>query len=75
MGDAMRSNTWPDGIRRALHQHAHAQWNANQYPGTRQLCEMCHKPTGRCEEDSMTNVDGLIVCVECYVPSEIEVES
>ena len=69
----MTNNTWPGGNRRAVHQQEHAHWNAHQYPGTRQLCERCDQPTGRCEEDSLTNVDGLIVCVECSVLSEIEV--
>lgn len=31
----------------------HESWNANHYPGTRQLCVECDAPTGRCEEDSL----------------------
>jgi hypothetical protein len=27
--------------------------NAREYPGTRQLCELCEQPTGRCEDDSI----------------------
>ena len=45
-------NTWPGGKRRALSQDEHERWNANHYPGTRQICPRCDQPTGRCEEDS-----------------------
>ena len=29
-------NTWPGGVRKALHQDEHERWNASHYPGTRQ---------------------------------------
>lgn len=50
-------NTWPNGTRRAMSQREHEQWNAQNYPGTRQLCEMCGEPTGRCEEDAIYAAD------------------
>ena len=46
-------NTWPNGHRHAMSQGKHEAWNTDNYPGTRQLCEECGEPTGRCEEDSM----------------------
>lgn len=59
-------NTWPDGQRRALTQSQHESWNDANYPGTRQLCECCDEPTGRCEEDSMYANDEGPLCEECY---------
>jgi hypothetical protein len=59
-------NTWPNGIRQALTQSEHAEWNENNYPGTLQLCSKCDEPTGRCEEDSMNDDDGNCYCKECY---------
>jgi len=62
-------NTWPDRHRRALSQSEHEQWNRRVYPGTRQLCEHCGQPTGRCEEDSLyadeDHEDGPL-CYDCY---------
>jgi hypothetical protein len=46
-------NTWPRGYRHAMTQSEHKAWNAHTYPGTRQLCEQCGEPTGRCEDDSL----------------------
>lgn len=46
-------NTWPGGKRHAMLQSEHAAWNAKHFPGTRQLCEICGEPTGKCEEDSL----------------------
>lgn len=59
-------NTWPGGFKHALTPDQHETWNYNHYPGTRQLCDICHSPTGRCEEDSIY-VGGDIgpVCEEC----------
>lgn len=60
-------NTWPGGIRHAMTQSEHENWNASNYPGTRQLCEECGDETGRCEEDSMYTDDGDgPLCEECY---------
>lgn len=52
----------------ALSQSAHNEINATHYPGTRQLCDLCSAPTGRCEDDTLycepCGVDRL--CEECY---------
>ena len=61
-------NTWPGGQRHAMTQSEHEAWNARNFPGTRQLCEQCGEPTGRCEDDSLyANDDGEIgpLCEEC----------
>lgn len=34
-------------------QAEHKAVNANEFPGTRQLCVRCNQPTDRCEEDSI----------------------
>ena len=34
-------------------QSEHEAINAMEYPGTRQLCVCCDRPTGRCEEDAI----------------------
>lgn len=49
-----------------MHQSEHERWNGQHYPGTRQLCEKCGEPTGRCEEDTIYNDDGQTVCEKCY---------
>ena len=62
-------NTWPGGKRRAMDMAEHEKWNAQHYPGTRQLCAECDAPTGRCEEDSLYwGEDGERgpLCEECY---------
>jgi hypothetical protein len=59
-------NTWPNDVRKAMHQRDHESWNSSRYPGTRQLCCKCEEPTGRCEEDSVYNEDGLPLCDDCY---------
>ena len=56
---------------KAISQDEHAKINAREYPGTRQLCSKCDDPTGRCEEDSMTDKDGNILCESCYSSIEI----
>ena len=63
-------NTWPDGTGfttkpKALTQSEHKRWNASHNPGTRQLCDLCGEPTGRCEEDATWSVDGEPLCEEC----------
>lgn len=61
------NNTWPGGYRRAMSQSEHDAWNQSHYPGTRQLCEECGEPTGRCEDDSIYLEDGTgPLCQECY---------
>jgi len=48
------------------HQHEHEAINAREYPGTRQLCELCQQPTGRCEEDAIyTEAGDGPVCEAC----------
>ena len=59
-------NTWPGGRRHAMHQSEHEEWNAKNYPGTRQLCCVCEAPTGRCGEDDMCIDDLGPLCEECY---------
>jgi hypothetical protein len=64
-------NTWPNGIRRAMTQDEHKHWNANNYPGTLQICVMCNAETGRCEEDSIyIDEDSEPVCEECYAAAQ-----
>ena len=67
-------NTWPNGNRQAMTQSEHAIWNAQHYPGTRQLCDLCHEPTGRCEDDSlyMDDEPDVLLCESCY---EIKLEA
>lgn len=55
-------NTWPGGKRKALSQTEHAKWNANNYPGTRQICTNCGEPTELCEEDGFFNDKGEPFC-------------
>jgi hypothetical protein len=62
-------NTWPGGVRRAMHQHEHESYNASHYPGTLQLCSKCEQPTGRCEEDAMWDEEGNPLCETCYAPN------
>ncbi|WP_280568164.1 hypothetical protein [Chromohalobacter sp. 296-RDG] len=65
----MSENTWPDGLRHAISQGEHAAWNADNYPGTLQLCNECDEPTGRCEEDGIyADDDGEIgpLCEACW---------
>lgn len=65
----MGENTWPGGRRHAMSQSEHAEWNANNYPGTLQLCCDCDEPTGRCEEDSIyADEDGEHgpLCESCW---------
>ena len=59
------SNTWPGGKRRALSQSDHEKWNANNYPGTLQICVECDEPTGFCEDDGLWNDDGEPLCIDC----------
>lgn len=70
------SNTWPNGHRHAMSQSAHESWNAQHYPGTRQLCSNCEQPTGRCEDDSLyddTDVDREYpLCEDCWEEADDE---
>lgn len=63
-------NTWPNGMRCAVDQARHREWNATHYPGTRQLCSVCDEPTGRCEDDSITNSDCDAICETCSANQE-----
>lgn len=48
-------------------QGEHQMINAVEYPGTRQICEACHEPTERCEEDAIYLEDGSgPLCLNCY---------
>lgn len=61
-------NTWPGGQRRPLTQAAHEAWNAQHYPGTRQMCVECDEPTGRADELTSLYADNGYgpLCEECY---------
>ena len=61
----MGSNSWPSGKRHAMHQDAHERWNQTHYPGTRQLCVECERPTERCEEDAIYKGDIGPLCEGC----------
>lgn len=58
-------NSWPDGYRHAINQLQHEAWNSAHYPGTRQICEECGEPTGRCEDDSIYLDDRGPLCETC----------
>lgn len=62
----MSDNSWPGGKRHAMSQAAHEEWNASNYPGTRQLCSECGEPTGRCEDDSLFAEDEGPFCESCF---------
>jgi len=59
------SNSWPGGVRHPMTQSDHARWNAENHPGTLQLCSVCGDPTGRCEEDAIWGGDGEPLCKDC----------
>jgi len=60
-------STWPGGKRHAMYPEEHEKWNAANYPGTRQLCQLCNEPTGRCEEDPLYSTDEVgPLCEQCY---------
>jgi hypothetical protein len=59
-------NSWPGGQRHAMDQSAHEAWNAQHYPGTRQLCARCEEPTGRCEDDAIYFGEDGPLCMDCY---------
>ena len=66
----MNNNTWPGGVRRPISQTEHDEWNRINYPGTRQMCEVCDGETGRTEDSSLKNDDGLVVCRSCFDDQE-----
>jgi len=68
----MKNNTWPDGKKRALSQESHKKWNSANYPGTLQICEICDEPTGRCEEDTIENHEGVVCCEGCFEETNID---
>lgn len=59
-------NTWPNGIKKALDQSQHEQWNSFNYPGTRQVCCVCDALTGNCEEDAYSIGDEGPFCEDCF---------
>ena len=60
-------NTWPNGVKRAMTQSGHEEWNSANYPGTLEICCKCDAPTGNCEEDNTTDDDGRPYCRDCAV--------
>ena len=58
-------NTWPGGYRHAIDQSEHEKWNESNYPGTRQICTKCDKPTGYCEEDGYFDEGHNPYCKDC----------
>ena len=60
-------NTWPNGVRRAMTQSEHESWNSDNYPGTLEICCKCGQPTGNCEEDNTTDIDGEAYCDDCAI--------
>lgn len=60
------NNSWPGGKRRPLSQSEHGEWNAKNYPGTRQLCVDCEAPTGRCEDHGWFFKDHGPLCNSCW---------
>lgn len=65
-----RVNTWPGGKRRAMTQDEHARWNAQHWPGTRQMCAACGEPTSFCEDEGYYRDDGEPLCEACWKKSE-----
>jgi len=62
----MANPSWPGNIRHAMTQDEHEMWNNEHYPGTRQLCDKCEEPTGRCEEDAIITGEGNVLCEGCW---------
>ena len=50
----------------------HENWNSDNYPGTRQLCSKCEKPTGRCEDDSLNTEDFEPLCEKCWEEYQVK---
>jgi len=63
---------WWEG--KAHDQITHKHINADHYPGTRQLCDACDEPTGRCEEDDLWVDDDGPFCEECYAACTSDTE-
>lgn len=71
----MLENSWPGGQRRPITQAEHDEWNRDNYPGTRQICEKCGNPTERCEYDSLYLDDGTgPLCDDCYDKHKQEIK-
>lgn len=51
--------------RKAMTPAEHDRYNAVHYPGTRQMCDKCDNPTGRCEDDEIRDDEGNVYCEEC----------
>jgi hypothetical protein len=58
-------NEWPGCKRKAITQGEHSAWNAENYPGTLEICIKCDEPTGNCEEDNITDDNGAPYCDDC----------
>lgn len=57
--------------RKAISQKEHERINSREYPGTRQLCEICWQPTDRCEDDAIYLDSGVgPLCEDCYHKAE-----
>ena len=72
----MNRNSWPKGFRHLMSPSEHDEWNARNYPGTRQLCTACDAPTGQCEEDSFyaDNGEGPL-CRACWDAAQTDIDS
>ena len=55
----------------AMYPFQHEAYNATHWPGTRQLCELCGEPTGRCEDDSIF-IGEKVACEDCAERGEVE---
>jgi len=56
---------------KAISQKAHEKYNATHYPGTRQMCVKCDRPTGFCEDDALYTDEGYgPLCKICYDATE-----
>ena len=57
-------------------QREHEEFNAVNYPGTRQMCVRCDEPTGKCEKDSLWSDCGNgPFCELCYDKMEANTAS
>ena len=55
---------------KSINQDEHVKINEREYPGTRQLCELCDEPTGRCEDDSIIcEYCEKVICEDCLACS------
>jgi hypothetical protein len=58
---------------KSISQSEHERINAREYPGTRQLCDVCNEPTGRCEDDTITcDYCGRTLCEDCSIQKDLD---